>query len=120
MLQLAELVREICSSASVVELQPLPVDDPRRRCPDVTVAGRELDWHAHVPLEDGLRRTASWWRTGRRRTDRRLTLQVRIDQRLGAMVTVSNATVSGYPVIALTLLSARPLGPRPALYDFPG
>ncbi len=65
MLQLAELVREICSSASVIELHPLPVDDPRRRCPDVTVAGRELDWHAHVPLEDGLRRTASWWRTGR-------------------------------------------------------
>jgi dTDP-glucose 4,6-dehydratase len=60
-LELAELVREICSSKSVIELQPLPVDDPKRRCPDVTVARRELDWQAAVSLEDGLRRTVSWW-----------------------------------------------------------
>ena len=63
MLQLAELVRAICSSASVIELQPLPVDDPKRRCPDVSLANRVLEWHAQVPLEDGLRRTVSWWRT---------------------------------------------------------
>lgn len=61
-LQLAELVRDICSSASVIELRPLPVDDPKRRCPDVAVARRELDWQATVPLEDALRRTVSWWR----------------------------------------------------------
>ena len=61
MLELAELVREICSSQSVIELQPLPVDDPKRRCPDVTVARRELDWQAAVSLDDGLRRTVSWW-----------------------------------------------------------
>ncbi|MGA8417238.1 MAG: UDP-glucuronic acid decarboxylase family protein [Candidatus Dormiibacterota bacterium] len=61
MLELAELVREICSSKSVIELQPLPVDDPKRRCPDVTVARRELDWQAAVSLDDGLRRTVSWW-----------------------------------------------------------
>ncbi len=65
MLELAALVRDICSSASSIELQPLPVDDPKRRCPDVTVAVRELDWHAQVPLETGLRRTVSWWRSGR-------------------------------------------------------
>jgi len=61
MLELAELVREICASKSVIELQPLPVDDPKRRCPDVTVARRELDWQAAVSLDDGLRRTVSWW-----------------------------------------------------------
>lgn len=61
-LELAELVRDICSSASVIELRPLPVDDPKRRCPDVAVARRELDWQATVPLEDALRRTVSWWR----------------------------------------------------------
>ncbi len=65
MLELASLVRDICSSASLIELQPLPVDDPKRRCPDVTVAVRELEWHAQVPLETGLRRTVSWWRGGR-------------------------------------------------------
>jgi dTDP-glucose 4,6-dehydratase len=65
MRQLAELVRSTCSSESPIELHPLPVDDPKRRCPDVTVARRELDWRAMVPLEEGLRRTVSWWQTGR-------------------------------------------------------
>jgi dTDP-glucose 4,6-dehydratase len=62
MLQLAETVRAICASESVIETRPLPVDDPQRRCPDVSVAVRELEWRAVVPLDDGLRRTVDWWR----------------------------------------------------------
>ena len=65
MLQLAEQIRDLCSSRSVIETRPLPVDDPQRRCPDVSVAVRELDWRASVPLEEGLRRTIEWWRTDR-------------------------------------------------------
>ena len=65
MLELGELVRDICESQSIIEFQPLPVDDPRRRCPDVTVASQELDWQAQVPLENALRRTVTWWRKGR-------------------------------------------------------
>ena len=63
MLQLAEIVRDICASDSVIETRPLPVDDPQRRCPDTTVAVRELDWRAAVSLEDGLQRTVDWWRS---------------------------------------------------------
>jgi len=66
MLELAEMVRSICSSESVIETRPLPVDDPQRRCPDVSVAVRELDWRATVTLEEGLRRTVEWWRRSRR------------------------------------------------------
>jgi nucleoside-diphosphate-sugar epimerase len=62
MLRLAEIIRDICGSRSAIEMHPLPVDDPQRRCPDVTVASRELHWSATVPLEDGLRRTVDWWR----------------------------------------------------------
>jgi dTDP-glucose 4,6-dehydratase len=65
-LQLAEIVRGICASDSVIETRPLPVDDPQRRCPDVTVAVRELDWRAEVSLEEGLRRTVDWWRSSGR------------------------------------------------------
>jgi nucleoside-diphosphate-sugar epimerase len=60
--QLAEIIRDLCESDSVIEMRPLPVDDPQRRCPDVSVAIRELDWRAAVPLEEGLRRTIAWWR----------------------------------------------------------
>ena len=66
MLQLAEIVRAICASESVIEKCPLPVDDPRRRCPDVRVAVRELQWRAAVALEDGLRSTVDWWRVAGR------------------------------------------------------
>lgn len=65
MLQLAEMVRDACASASVIDMRPLPVDDPKRRCPDATVAQRELDWHAEISLDEGLRRTVSWWQHGR-------------------------------------------------------
>ncbi|MFZ0128341.1 MAG: UDP-glucuronic acid decarboxylase family protein [Candidatus Dormiibacterota bacterium] len=66
MLELAEIVRSTCSSESPIETRPLPVDDPQRRCPDVSVAVRELDWRATVPLEEGLRQTVEWWRRSRR------------------------------------------------------
>jgi nucleoside-diphosphate-sugar epimerase len=66
MLQLAEIVRTVCASDSAIETRPLPVDDPQRRCPDVSVAVRELDWRATVSLEEGLGRTVQWWRSSRR------------------------------------------------------
>jgi dTDP-glucose 4,6-dehydratase len=62
MLKLAETIRDLCESDSVIVMRPLPVDDPQRRCPDVSVAMRELDWRAAVPLDEGLRRTIAWWR----------------------------------------------------------
>ena len=65
MRELAEIVRTVTASESVIETRPLPVDDPRRRCPDVGVAERELDWRATVALEEGLRRTVEWWRRAR-------------------------------------------------------
>src|ERR1700676_1195273 len=62
MLQLAEMIRDLCASPSAIEMRPLPVDDPKRRCPEVSVAIRELDWRATIPLEEGLGRTVEWWR----------------------------------------------------------
>jgi dTDP-glucose 4,6-dehydratase len=39
----AKLVLEITDSSSPVEYRPLPVDDPTRRCPDITIARRALE-----------------------------------------------------------------------------
>ncbi len=64
MLELAEVVRELCGSSSEIVFQPLPVDDPRRRRPDITVARRELGWEPRVDLREGLQRTIDWWRDG--------------------------------------------------------
>jgi len=66
MLQLAEMIRDLCASASAIEMRPLPADDPKRRCPDVTVAERELQWRATVPLAEALRATIDWWQLASR------------------------------------------------------
>jgi len=60
--QLADLVLELTGSASRIEHRPLPVDDPRVRQPDITVAQRELGWEPVVPLREGLGRTIAYFR----------------------------------------------------------
>jgi dTDP-glucose 4,6-dehydratase len=61
-LELARMVRGLCGSESEIVFEPLPVDDPRRRRPDITLARELLAWEPRVPLEDGLARTIAWWR----------------------------------------------------------
>jgi len=63
-LELAELVRELTGSTSPIEFEPLPVDDPRRRRPDITTAQRELGWEPRIDLREGLARTIAWWTEG--------------------------------------------------------
>jgi dTDP-glucose 4,6-dehydratase len=63
-LDLAAMILRLCASRSEVVLRPLPVDDPRRRCPDITTARRVLGWEPRIGLEDGLARTISWWAEG--------------------------------------------------------
>ncbi len=58
-MDLAQLVLEVTKSASSIELQPSPrVDDPTRRCPDISIARKELKWEPTISLLDGLARTA--------------------------------------------------------------
>ena len=40
---------------------PLPEDDPRQRCPDISRARELLDWHPRVPLKAGLERTIAYF-----------------------------------------------------------
>lgn len=56
-LELAETILRLTGSRSKLEFRPLPVDDPARRCPDVTLARESLGWEVKVPLADGLRET---------------------------------------------------------------
>jgi dTDP-glucose 4,6-dehydratase len=59
---LAELVLEITGSSSEIVHEPLPVDDPTQRRPDITLARRVLGWEPQVELREGLERTAPWFR----------------------------------------------------------
>jgi dTDP-glucose 4,6-dehydratase len=55
--ELAERVLALTGSDSVLDLRPLPQDDPKVRCPDITLARSLLGWEPTVQLDDGLRRT---------------------------------------------------------------
>ncbi|MCX6356578.1 MAG: SDR family oxidoreductase [Candidatus Aureabacteria bacterium] len=57
-----EIVRLIGSRSRIVH-KPLPVDDPKVRQPDITIAKRELGWEPRVQLEEGLRHTIDYFKT---------------------------------------------------------
>jgi UDP-glucuronate decarboxylase len=57
MVDLAERVIRLTGSSSRVVHGPRPEDDPRQRCPDISLARRLLHWAPHVPLDEGLQRT---------------------------------------------------------------
>ncbi len=75
MLELAEMVISLTGSKSSITFHPLPVDDPRQRRPDISLAKDVLGWAPRVPLEEGLRRTIDYFDN--------LLAEDRLDRRLG-------------------------------------
>jgi UDP-glucuronate decarboxylase len=59
--ELAEKIIAMTGSRSRIERQPLPVDDPVQRCPDISRARNLLSWEPRVPLETGLERTIAFF-----------------------------------------------------------
>ncbi|HTY97426.1 MAG TPA: NAD-dependent epimerase/dehydratase family protein, partial [Solirubrobacteraceae bacterium] len=57
LLELAETVKELTESSSEIVFEALPVDDPKQRRPDITLAKELLGWSPEVSLREGLRRT---------------------------------------------------------------
>jgi UDP-glucuronate decarboxylase len=63
MAELARHVLALTGSTSAIEHRPLPLDDPRQRQPDITLARTILRWEPTIPLEQGLARTIDYFRT---------------------------------------------------------
>ncbi len=61
-LQFAETIRRLTRSSSRIVHKPLPVDDPKVRQPDITLARRILGWEPEVSLEQGLGSTIEYFR----------------------------------------------------------
>jgi len=62
MLELAEQVLKLTGSKSTLSHVPLPADDPKQRCPDITRATSLLGWTPKVPLAAGLEKTIAYYR----------------------------------------------------------
>jgi len=60
--ELATLVKQLTGSQSEIIKKPLPVDDPKRRLPDITKAKQLLGWQPKKDLLEGLKETIEWYR----------------------------------------------------------
>jgi UDP-glucuronate decarboxylase len=64
MVELAELTLKLIGGKSKIVHKRLPSDDPKQRCPDITLAKKYLGgWEPKVPLQEGLERTIAYFRT---------------------------------------------------------
>ena len=62
MLELAEAVlKAVPNSKSKITHEPLPVDDPKKRCPDISKAKKTLSWEPKVALAEGLKETTKYY-----------------------------------------------------------
>jgi len=62
MLEFAELVKEKTSSPSDIIFNDLPEDDPKKRCPDISLASKVLQWKPTIQINEGLDTTIEWYR----------------------------------------------------------
>jgi dTDP-glucose 4,6-dehydratase len=64
-LTIHEFAVRVCShfpNAPKIIFEPLPVDDPKQRCPDISKAKRLLGWEPRVSLEEGLKTTIAFFK----------------------------------------------------------
>ena len=61
-LELARVVIEITKSKSEIVNNPLPLDDPKQRCPDISLAKSTLNWKPTIELREGIEKTAAYFK----------------------------------------------------------
>ncbi|MBZ0215508.1 MAG: SDR family oxidoreductase [Fimbriimonadaceae bacterium] len=63
MLELAETILQLTGSKSELVFEDLPQDDPKQRCPDISMAKAKLNWQPRTPLKEGLGKTIDYFDT---------------------------------------------------------
>ncbi len=61
-IDLARLVVKLCNSNSEIVFRPPPPDDPKRRCPDISLAKKVLGWEPKTDIVEGLKRTIAYFK----------------------------------------------------------
>lgn len=60
--ELAKKIIKLTGSKSTIKNLSLPEDDPKRRCPDISLAEKMLNWHPRVSLDEGLAKTIGYFK----------------------------------------------------------
>lgn len=61
MIELANLIIELTQSKSTITYKELPIDDPKKRKPDITLANRTIEWYPGIDLRTGLLKTIKYF-----------------------------------------------------------
>ena len=61
-LELADEIIRLTGSSSEIVFRSLPIDDPRQRRPDISLAASQLRWRPKISLTDGLKHTIAYFR----------------------------------------------------------
>ena len=61
-IELANTIKELTGSNSEIINYPLPEDDPKQRCPDISLARTTLNWEPAVNLVEGLEKTIKYFK----------------------------------------------------------
>lgn len=61
-IEMAQLIKSMTKSNSKIIYQPIGQDDPKKRCPDITLAKKVLGWSPRISLEDGLKLTIDYFK----------------------------------------------------------
>jgi UDP-glucuronate decarboxylase len=61
-LALAKKIIKLTSSSSRIVHEPMPEDDPPRRCPDISSATAKLDWAPKIGIDEGLDKTIAYFK----------------------------------------------------------
>jgi UDP-glucuronate decarboxylase len=61
-LELAQMIIRLTGSGSKIIFKPLPMDDPKRRRPDISLAREKLGWEPGADVEEGLKKTIEYFR----------------------------------------------------------
>lgn len=61
--EIAKIIKDLTKTRSEIVFKELPIDDPRRRLPDITRAREVLGWNPETELLDGLKQTIAWFET---------------------------------------------------------
>lgn len=60
---LAEIIIDLTASKSKISYKKLPIDDPRRRCPNIDKAQKLLHWEPKVGIKEGLQETIGYFKS---------------------------------------------------------
>jgi UDP-glucuronate decarboxylase len=61
-IELANTIKELTGSKSAIINHPLPEDDPKQRCPDISLAKNTLNWEPTINLVEGLEKTIKYFK----------------------------------------------------------